>query len=47
MGIAGIVGAGKTEIAKALFGLDKILDGQVKLKGKNYMPSPGNAIKVV
>ena len=45
LGIAGIVGAGKTEVAKALFGLDKILEGEIKLKDKNYIPSPKNAIK--
>lgn len=34
LGIAGVVGAGKTEIAKAIFGLDKIKAGSIEVKGK-------------
>ncbi|MDY0236703.1 MAG: sugar ABC transporter ATP-binding protein [Gudongella sp.] len=44
VGIAGIVGAGKTEIAKALFGLDNILGGKIKINGVSYIPSPKEAI---
>lgn len=44
LGIAGIVGAGKTEIARALFGLDKILEGDIEILGNKYEPSPKNAI---
>lgn len=45
VGIAGVVGAGKTEIAKAIFGLDKITSGSIEVKGKSYEPSPENAIR--
>jgi ABC-type sugar transport system ATPase subunit len=45
LGIAGIVGAGKTEIAKALFGLDKIRSGEIKINGKEYKPDPEEAIR--
>lgn len=45
VGIAGVVGAGKTEIAKAIFGLDKITSGSIEVKGKPYEPSPENAIR--
>lgn len=44
LGIAGVVGAGKTEIAKAIFGLDKIHRGKVKIFGKEYHPTPQTAI---
>lgn len=44
LGIAGVVGAGKTEIAKAIFGLDAIEKGHMKVMGKEYMPNPQNAI---
>lgn len=44
LGIAGVVGAGKTEIAKAIFGLDSIVKGNMKIMGKPYLPSPQNAI---
>lgn len=45
LGIAGVVGAGKTEIAKAIFGLDKIKAGSIEVKGKKTTPTPENAIK--
>ena len=44
LGIAGVVGAGKTEIAKAIFGLDPIYKGRIKVIGNEYEPSPQNAI---
>jgi ABC-type sugar transport system ATPase subunit len=34
VGFAGLVGAGRSEIAKAIFGLDKNADGSVELEGK-------------
>jgi len=34
LGLAGLVGAGRTEIVRALFGADKILSGKVVVKGK-------------
>lgn len=44
LGIAGVVGAGKSEIAKAIFGLDKIHRGKIHLFGENYAPSPQKAL---
>jgi ribose transport system ATP-binding protein len=44
LGIAGVVGAGKTEIAKAIFGLDKVKRGAITLFGRRYAPSPRNAV---
>jgi ABC-type sugar transport system ATPase subunit len=34
LGVAGLVGAGRTEIGSALFGLDPLLGGTMRLKGK-------------
>ena len=44
LGIAGVVGAGKTEVAKAIFGLDKISQGNIVFENKKYNPLPQNAI---
>ncbi len=34
LGFAGLVGAGRTEIAEALFGLDRLATGHVRVRGK-------------
>ena len=38
LGVAGLVGAGRSELGAALFGLDPILGGSLELKGKRYAP---------
>ena len=44
--LAGLVGAGRTEIARCLFGADRPTAGQILVSGKPYVPkSPGAAIK--
>ena len=44
--LAGLVGAGRTEIARCLFGADRPTAGQILVSGKPYAPkSPGAAIK--
>lgn len=46
VGIAGLVGAGKTELCKTLFGLSKITEGAILLNGQNIRPkSPYEAVK--
>jgi ABC-type sugar transport system ATPase subunit len=46
LGIGGLVGAGRTELANLLFGVDKIEGGELFLEGAAYRPkSPGDAIK--
>ena len=46
LGIGGLVGAGRTELANLLFGVDKIEDGSVLFEGRPYRPkSPAAAIK--
>lgn len=44
LGIAGVVGAGKTEIAKALLGLDRINKGHIKIYNRSYSPAPHRAV---
>jgi ABC-type sugar transport system ATPase subunit len=47
LGIAGLVGAGRSEIGAALFGLDQRLSGTVHLNGNAVNPkSPADAIKL-
>lgn len=38
LGFGGLVGAGRTEMARALFGADEIKKGVIRLKGKPYNP---------
>ena len=47
LGIAGLVGSGRTELLRAIFGADSIEDGEMKLLGKAYSPrSPMDAVKL-
>jgi ribose transport system ATP-binding protein len=47
LGIAGLVGAGRSEIGAALFGLDRRLSGTIYLRGREIDPrSPSEAIKL-
>jgi ABC-type sugar transport system ATPase subunit len=47
LGIAGLVGAGRSEIGAALFGLDHRLSGTIRLNGREVAPrSPSEAIKL-
>lgn len=46
LGFGGLIGAGRTEMARALFGADKLSGGTITLKGKVYKPSsPVAALK--
>ena len=45
LGIAGLVGAGRTELARVIFGAEKMDSGRILLDGKEYVPSsPGKAV---
>jgi rhamnose transport system ATP-binding protein len=45
VGLAGLVGAGRTEMARVLFGLEPIDDGTVRLEGRDVvLASPEDAI---
>ena len=46
LGIAGLVGAGRTEVARAVFGADAILSGDIEVDGKPVrIKSPQDAIR--
>ncbi len=46
LGIAGLVGSGRTELARALFGADPIDGGEIWLAGKRFAPrSPKDALR--
>jgi ribose transport system ATP-binding protein len=46
VGIAGLVGSGRTELLRAIFGADRVDDGEMMLYGRRYSPSsPAGAVK--
>lgn len=46
LGFFGLVGAGRSEVMRAIFGVDKIHSGNVYIKGEQaHIHSPGEAIK--
>jgi ABC-type sugar transport system ATPase subunit len=46
VGLAGLVGAGRTELCRALFGIDHIDSGRVSVQGKPVnLRNPGQAVK--
>jgi ABC-type sugar transport system ATPase subunit len=46
LGFAGLVGAGRSEVARAIFGADRVQSGEIYLDGeKIQFDSPGQAIK--
>lgn len=46
LGFAGLMGAGRTELARAIFGADPIDSGEVYVHGKRvHIKSPGDAVK--
>jgi ribose transport system ATP-binding protein len=38
LGVYGLMGSGRTELARALFGADKIVSGRIRLEGRQYTP---------
>lgn len=46
LGFAGLMGAGRTEVARAIFGADTIDSGEIYIKGqKTQIKSPGDAVR--
>ena len=46
LGFAGLIGAGRTEVARAIFGADKLADGEIELHGKKlHINHPSDAIR--
>jgi ABC-type sugar transport system ATPase subunit len=47
LGLAGLVGAGRSELGAALFGLDRVLGGEIRLRGAPVTPrSPAAAMRL-
>ena len=45
LGLSGLAGAGRTETARAIFGADAVLSGEMRLNGQAYRPkSPRDAM---
>ena len=45
LGFGGLVGAGRTELARAIFGADPLTSGEITFKGRKYTPkSPRKAL---
>jgi ribose transport system ATP-binding protein len=46
LGFAGLVGAGRTEVARAIFGADPVDSGEIMIKGKmTHIKQPADAVK--
>jgi ribose transport system ATP-binding protein len=46
LGFAGLVGAGRTEVARAIFGADPVDSGEIMIKGKvAHIKQPADAVK--
>lgn len=45
LGFGGLIGAGRTELVRAIYGVDKAASGEVYLDGKKLNPSPKSSIK--
>ena len=46
VGVAGLVGAGRTEMLRAIFGVDRPLSGQIRVDGRQVpLESPADAIR--
>lgn len=45
LGIGGLIGAGRTEVVRAIFGADPFDSGEILLEGKHYTPSLRNALR--
>lgn len=44
LGVAGVIGAGKSELVRAIFGIDRVQKGEVFLKGKLYRPRSTSSV---
>lgn len=46
LGLSGLLGSGRSEIARTIFGIDQVLSGEITIKGKNaYFRNPITAIR--
>jgi ribose transport system ATP-binding protein len=45
LGLAGLVGSGRSELARTVFGIDPLLGGAVRVEGRPMLPTPQDAIR--
>jgi ABC-type sugar transport system ATPase subunit len=46
VGMAGLIGAGRTELCRAIFGLDPVTSGRISVEGKPlHVKNPGDAVR--
>lgn len=46
VGLAGLVGAGRTEVARAICGIDRVTNGEIRIDGKRvHIHSPADAVR--
>src|SRR6185295_5101007 len=45
LGVAGLIGAGRTETLRVLFGLDRLIEGEIRHHGRRIHYSPSGALK--
>jgi ribose transport system ATP-binding protein len=45
VGLCGLVGSGRTEVARAIFGADRITAGEIRLKGESIAGSPEDSAR--
>jgi ribose transport system ATP-binding protein len=46
VGLCGLVGSGRTEVARAIFGADKVTSGEVRIFGRVHPGSPDHSAKL-
>jgi ribose transport system ATP-binding protein len=46
VGIAGLVGAGRSEVARAIFGADALTEGRIVLFGRDFRGGPRDAVRL-
>lgn len=45
LGLGGLIGAGRTELVRAVYGIDRYREGTILLNGKKLKPSPKRSIR--
>jgi ribose transport system ATP-binding protein len=45
VGLAGLVGAGRTELARAIFGADPVVRGEIRFRTKSLKGGPASAVR--